>query len=99
MPKNTWLVHLNSIRKKNPKLTLGEAMILAKKSYNKKAKKAQKGGFTMSDVKNEYEKIINSAKKKQSGGQYFPPEWYHQGPMTGNPVFTTMPILKSPKTS
>ena len=32
---NTWMLHLNKIRKENPKLSLKEAMIKAKKSYKK----------------------------------------------------------------
>lgn len=38
MKKNPWLVHLNSVRKDNPKKSLADAMKLAKKSYKKGGK-------------------------------------------------------------
>lgn len=33
--KNPWMIHLDKVRKENPKLTLSEAMKAAKKTYKK----------------------------------------------------------------
>jgi hypothetical protein len=33
---NDWIKHLNKVRKVNPGKTLGECMIIAKRSYKKK---------------------------------------------------------------
>lgn len=35
MKPTKWSIHLEKVRKQNPKLTLKEAMMLAKKSYQK----------------------------------------------------------------
>jgi len=32
---NEWMKHLNKVRKENPTKSLGECMIIAKKSYKK----------------------------------------------------------------
>jgi hypothetical protein len=32
---NKWLIHLNKVRKQNPKKSLTECMIIAKRSYKK----------------------------------------------------------------
>ena len=34
-PMNPWMKHLNDVRKKNPKMTLSECMLKAKKTYKK----------------------------------------------------------------
>ena len=34
---NSWMIHLNKVRKQNPKKSLAECMIIAKKTYKKNA--------------------------------------------------------------
>lgn len=33
MKENPWLIHLKKVKKENPKLSLGQVMKIAKKSY------------------------------------------------------------------
>jgi hypothetical protein len=41
MSYNPWMLHLQNVRNKNPRLSLKEAMILAKKSCTPKKKKGK----------------------------------------------------------
>jgi len=71
---NNWMNHLSDVRKKNPKLSLGEAMKLAAKSYKKQSKK---GGQMLGKAG----PMGGRRTRKHKGGQLYS---FAGGPYTGS---------------
>ena len=69
-----WMNHLSDVRKKNPKLSLGEAMKLAAKSYKKHSKK---GGQMLGKAG----PMGGRRTRKHKGGQLYS---FAGGPYTGS---------------
>jgi len=71
---NNWMNHLTDVQKKNPELSLGEAMKLASKSYKKQSKK---GGQMLGKAG----PMGGRRTRKHKGGQLYS---FAGGPYTGS---------------